>query len=355
MTGTEPESHQSGQREFGYTVAPVAVPQPGSTVAVVPFPTNIPAGPVPLRLGWCVLQNSSPYALQVTQGSPLKVIPGFTTDLVEVLTLDGQSPIVLTPLATAQAVAPGTDSTCYATWYVRKPEGAFPSAHGGGAISTTVSNLFVDGITSQLPIGTFNTELTVDVARYATIRYAFFETMGLNPITFDFLWTGNTIGPGVQIIVPAGGGASGSLVNQGDQLELWATNNGAAAGDVQALLTVTGSLSPGAPTNAPNAGSIGTQVITIGAGATTIVPFPVSYAGPVYLFVDSTNAVAWTGALMNDYNGNGSYNNPLATFGPAKTQTNLILPYSPCRLVLTNNDAGNRIFRYSTVADFLRD
>lgn len=113
---------------------------------VIPYPSNIPPGPVPLALPWVVIINSSPYILQVYQGGLIDQIAAFTQDLVQLSQVDGHSPIEVVPLSGGANIAPGTDATAAATWYSQKPAGSFPAAIGAGAIPLAQASVLLNAI-----------------------------------------------------------------------------------------------------------------------------------------------------------------------------------------------------------------
>lgn len=132
-----------------FPVVPVSGLSAG-VLATIPYPTNLPVGPTPVQLPYCVLNNSSPFTLLVTQGGNLSQIPAFTADVVHVLELGSTQGITVLPQATAAVVAVGADTSVYATWYSGQPPGTYPAAIGAGTtpLAQTVSiyNSAVAGI-----------------------------------------------------------------------------------------------------------------------------------------------------------------------------------------------------------------
>ena len=142
----------------GYAVAPVTGLAAG-VLATVPFPTNLPRTTVPILLTHCVLANSSPFTLLVTQGANITQIPPFTADDVHVMEKGQLASITVLPQATGATVASGVDTSIYATWYDTDPPGVYPCAMGSGSIPLTQVTQLVDQRATA--VGTINTAITV--------------------------------------------------------------------------------------------------------------------------------------------------------------------------------------------------
>ena len=131
-TLTAPEHRQQVGIVVGpYNVGAQAITNPGIP-GIIDFASADSGAFIPL--GWLLLINSSPYALNVAQGVTLKILPAFTADLFRVAILPNTDPVswlAFPPLAgTPQA---GQDTSLYATWYDTQPSGVYPCAVAAAA------------------------------------------------------------------------------------------------------------------------------------------------------------------------------------------------------------------------------
>lgn len=174
----------------------VAIPYPGTAAAGAG--SVLPRQTVPVVMTHCILANSSPYTIIVTQGGNLTQIPAFTADDVIVLEGGQGAPIMVTPLATGATVASGVDTSIYATWYDGDPPGVYPAVIGSGSTP----------LTQQTNILT----LPINVAT-GTINQAVMVPPSAQAISVRIDWSGPPVNPGFLMTVTDTG--AGTTLLQG--------------------------------------------------------------------------------------------------------------------------------------------
>lgn len=289
----------------GYPAAPVTVIA-GATVTV-PYPANLPIGPVPPSLPYMVVLNSSPYTLLVSQGRVIAQVAAFTSDLVQ-LTQLGQAGVGVDLMAQQGSglTVPGQDSTAYATWYERKPAGSFPAALGSGAANFTAATPIIDD-SPNVVVGTPQRYGPFSTLSAAGVRFSIVAQLGTTVPLLVQLEEPVVAGPtaaGHNFVLPGQSAAFAAFVSPviGDELTIvLSANAGSDVGVIIAASLVTTPLAAfGTPTVFGNTDGLYQASFAVGGGGTADLLTPLGiYAGPASLFLNPGGAATWTARLQS--------------------------------------------------------
>lgn len=377
-----PPSPVAGQKAppVGYPAAPVTIAL-GAT-STIPYPDNISTGPVPPVLPWVVILNSSPYTLRVKQGADLRPIAAFTSDLVQVMQLGQPQGVEITPDPGAGIIAPGSDSTAYATWYSEKPPGSWPASTGAGAAQFLFGTniVFSDGLAHGIVNGTPSVfpGTPAPCANFGAAR-VIVDNVGnvaLGPATCTLRWydqLGNVILQR-KFVVPGSSisGQAGFVTpHVGEAFDLVIEALGSAACIVTVAIFQQSSplaawlIDPGAfgptftPPTTPGLLVEGTASVVNGA-TTTLAESTNVFAGPGAIYVDGQAAAAALGysTTLEAQNPDASWS-PIGKWGFGKTQNGLLneqvmLPPAPLRVRATNASGGTHDFATTVIPDAWR-
>lgn len=117
-----------------YAATDLGMATPASPATLAAGVRSTIAYPLGVTAQWAVVNNSSPFTIQVAQGQFLGQVAAFTVDVFPVR---GATALTILPVAGVGNVPLGTDSTAYVTWFEYLPTGSFPAAIGSG--STPIS------------------------------------------------------------------------------------------------------------------------------------------------------------------------------------------------------------------------
>lgn len=208
------------------TISTPVVISAGGTVQI-PYPTNATQ-----IVMWVVLYNSSPYTIAVESDTTLGQVAAFSSDAFPVVS---GTPITCTALLGAGAIAPGSDTSIYATWYQQPPPGTFPAALGSGEANFAVPTTIVPVTAFPLGIGAtvVATGGVLPTAGYGGATYRVSETTGFGTLEVVVLWFDNAAGTHViatrRFMVPSAGQAVPTIPHFGPYFAVYLLNVGGTA------------------------------------------------------------------------------------------------------------------------------
>lgn len=362
MTSTVQGPTNPAGYQTGVPSAPVSVSS--GVLATIPYPETPAMGPVPTLLTWAVILNSSPFTLLVTAGANVTQIAAFTSDLINIP--PGPSiQLTVLPQPGIALVAPGSDSTVYATWYEAKPAGQYPASLGSGAVSTQVSTSILTTQPSVgpgpilVPFGPFN------MTGYGSVRGTLGEVSGLGPLQYLLSWQQTGSFNAVRLIgVDAGDAVSFILPNLTDSLTVNVINQNVVTCQAvielykytPALETFADPSTHGVLASGNVAGLANTAHQDIFTG-----PSP----GPAFLSAaiaaNPGGGFGWSVVASADITGNNSY--AAQIYSATKISTDdqalnikdmIMLASVPMKIRITNNTGAAQNVSWSIVTDAFR-
>jgi hypothetical protein len=374
----------------GLVINSGAVTVVGGVSGQVPYPTAMGS-----QLNYLLLQNSSPYTIQVAQGLTLGQVPAFTA---QVFALSGTAqPVSYTPIQGAGLIIPGLDSTLYFTWSEVEPLGAWPAAIGSSQVpfaAAVIPTLSLrNGSTTGPAVSTLGYGGMVLTSQYTSsvgmlggpgIGYRLIIQWATDSAFTNIIARRQFIvGPGAAtapLTAPAYGGATFGTPHYGDWVRVLITAaNGVALGSSSLTITAehrggplsywgpppTAGLTPTSPTDFLGGLFSPTPLTAVAAGASLTLNSLFPFEGPAQLhnrwnasdatggqYTTVLNAVDETGVVMQEL---GRWASVFDTgYGQQNLNELIVVPATQLQLILTNGTANPHSVTATLTPDYSR-